>query len=113
MNRPETHFCSIRLGENCHHIQSQLSLQRHFCNFCRSIFGSAILAITMLIEGHAWHCAVIFMDLFLAILSIVFIFLVLVDGFEAMVLPRRVTRRFRFARLFYRYSWRLWRTLAG
>jgi hypothetical protein len=36
----------------------------------------------------------------------------LVDGFEAMVLPRRVTHRFRYARFFYRSTWALWRALA-
>jgi hypothetical protein len=52
------------------------------------------------------------MDFIFAILSIFLIFMVLVDGFEAMVLPRRVTRPFRFARLFYRHAWRWWRLLA-
>jgi hypothetical protein len=37
--------------------------------------------------------------------------LVLVDSFEATVLPRRVTHRFRFTRFFYRNSWDLWRRL--
>jgi hypothetical protein len=38
------------------------------------------------------------------------IFLVVVwDAFEAIILPRRVTRRFRLTRLFYRTSWRIWR----
>jgi hypothetical protein len=36
------------------------------------------------------------------------IVLALVDGFEAMVLPRRVTRPLRPARLFYRLTWPLW-----
>jgi voltage-gated potassium channel Kch len=35
--------------------------------------------------------------------------LVLLDAFEAMVLPRQVSRRFRLARLFYRAAWPLWR----
>ena len=35
--------------------------------------------------------------------------IVLWDAFEAIILPRRVTRRFRFARLFYRATWRVWR----
>ncbi len=35
--------------------------------------------------------------------------LMLVDGFEAMVLPRRVARTYRPARLFYRVAWALWR----
>jgi hypothetical protein len=35
--------------------------------------------------------------------------IVLWDAFEAIILPRRVTRKFRFARLFYRITWKLWR----
>src|SRR6266513_1712968 len=34
------------------------------------------------------------------------------DAFEAIVLPRRVTRRLRPARLFYRVTWRLWSAVA-
>ena len=34
--------------------------------------------------------------------------LVLWEGFETVVLPRRVTRRFRLTRFFYRNSWRPW-----
>jgi hypothetical protein len=52
------------------------------------------------------------MDFFFAILSIILILVVLADGFEAMVLPRRVTHPFRFARLYYHHSWRLWRALS-
>jgi hypothetical protein len=37
---------------------------------------------------------------------------VLVEAFEALVLPRRVTRRLRFARLYYRAGWRIWTTVA-
>ena len=33
------------------------------------------------------------------------ILLCLWDAFETIILPRRVTRRFRLARLFYRYTW--------
>jgi hypothetical protein len=44
--------------------------------------------------------------------SLALIFLVLVDSFETTVQPRRVTHRFRFARLFYRSTWTLWRLLA-
>jgi ion channel len=39
--------------------------------------------------------------------------IVLWDAFEAIILPRRVTRKFRFARLFYRSTWRVWRFGAG
>jgi Ion channel len=35
--------------------------------------------------------------------------IVLWDAFEAIILPRRVTRRFRLARLFYRTTWRTWK----
>src|SRR5580704_15112094 len=34
--------------------------------------------------------------------------IVLWDAFEAIILPRRVTRKFRFARLFYRSTWKVW-----
>lgn len=44
--------------------------------------------------------------------SVVLILLVLLDGFEAMVLPRRVVHRFRYARLYYASTWTLWRGLA-
>src|SRR5438105_14195528 len=40
------------------------------------------------------------------------IVLVLAETFEAMVLPRRVTRPLRFARFYYRTAWALWRALA-
>jgi hypothetical protein len=48
------------------------------------------------------------MSIFLSIIGIFIILAVLWDGFETMVLPRRVTRRFRFARFFYRSTWRAW-----
>jgi len=34
------------------------------------------------------------------------------DAFEALVLPRRVTRRLRPTRMFYRVTWRVWSTIA-
>ncbi len=37
---------------------------------------------------------------------------VLWDAFETIVLPRRVSRRFRLTRLFYRVTWLPWRALA-
>ena len=45
------------------------------------------------------------------IAGVVIILLVLWEGFETIVLPRRVTRHFRFTRLFYRGTWRAWRLL--
>ncbi len=53
------------------------------------------------------------MSFFLALLSVVLIFIVLLDGFEAMILPRRVIRPFRFARFYYHHVWRLWRVLSN
>jgi hypothetical protein len=47
-----------------------------------------------------------------AVVSLALIVYVLVEGFETMVLPRRVGHGFRFTRLFYRGGWRLWRRLA-
>jgi len=35
--------------------------------------------------------------------------IVLWDAFEAIILPRRVTRRFRLTRAFYRYTWTAWK----
>ena len=40
--------------------------------------------------------------------GVALILLVLWEGFETIVLPRRVTRRFRLTRFFYRNSWRPW-----
>jgi hypothetical protein len=39
--------------------------------------------------------------------------IVLWDAFEAIILPRRVTRKFRFARLFYRSTWSVWKFATG
>jgi hypothetical protein len=41
------------------------------------------------------------------------VFATLLDGFETIVLPRRVTRSFRFTAFFYRTTWRPWVSLAG
>ncbi|MGA7827966.1 MAG: potassium channel family protein [Geobacteraceae bacterium] len=48
------------------------------------------------------------MDFAAAIFGLVLIVLVLWEGFETVVLPRRGTRRFRFTRFFFRRTWRLW-----
>lgn len=45
--------------------------------------------------------------------SLLLLFLVFIDGFETILLPRRVTHRFRFARLYYRNAWKLWRLVAS
>ena len=43
-----------------------------------------------------------------AVPGVALILVVLWEAFETIVLPRRVTRRIRLTRLFYRFSWRLW-----
>src|SRR5690349_4928573 len=48
-----------------------------------------------------------------AVLGIALVAVVLIDGFETMVLPRRVMRTYRPAGLFYGVAWTGWRTLGG
>jgi hypothetical protein len=52
------------------------------------------------------------MAIFGVLAGLLLIFLVLLEGFEAMVWPRRVLRPYRVTRLFYRTSWKIWRALA-
>ncbi len=47
-----------------------------------------------------------------AVCGVFLIVAVLWEGFETIVLPRRVGRRLRFTRFFYRYTWRLWSRVA-
>ena len=48
----------------------------------------------------------------IALLGLMLLLTVLWDAFEVIILPRRVTRRFRLARLFYRFTWTLWSSVA-
>jgi hypothetical protein len=48
-----------------------------------------------------------------AIFGIVIICVVLLDAFETVVLPRRVTRHFKLTAWFYRRTWLPWRNIAG
>jgi len=48
-----------------------------------------------------------------AILGVALVLIVLGDAFETIVLPRRVTRQLRLARLFFRYTWRPWLALVS
>lgn len=52
------------------------------------------------------------MHLLVAVASAAVILLILVDAFESMLQPRRVTHRFRFTRLFYRNAWSVCRAVA-
>jgi hypothetical protein len=47
-----------------------------------------------------------------AIIGVAVIVTVLWDAFETIILPRRVTRKIRWARMFYRFTWRPWAALA-
>ena len=51
------------------------------------------------------------MKVVVAILGILCILVVAFDAFETIVLPRRVVRRVRLAKIFYRVSWAAWATL--
>jgi hypothetical protein len=48
-----------------------------------------------------------------AIFGATMVLWVLWEGFETIVLPRRVTRRFRLTRLFYRRTWIPWANVVG
>ena len=52
------------------------------------------------------------MRLPIALVAVVAIGIVLWDAFETIVLPRRVARRWRLARLFYRLTWTPWSAVA-
>src|SRR5215472_9520602 len=47
-----------------------------------------------------------------AIAAVLMIAIVLWDGFETVVLPRRVSHRFRLTRTYFRTTWSAWSTLA-
>jgi hypothetical protein len=47
------------------------------------------------------------------VLGLVIIGVVLLDAFETVVLPRRVTRQFKLTAWFYRRTWIPWRKIAG
>ncbi len=48
------------------------------------------------------------MKVLIGILALLLILATLWETFESIILPRRVTRRFRQTRLFYRVSWTVW-----
>ncbi|HEY6838579.1 MAG TPA: potassium channel family protein [Geobacteraceae bacterium] len=48
------------------------------------------------------------MSIAAALAGVALIVVVLWEAFETIVLPRRVTRRIRLTRIFYRATWRLW-----
>lgn len=52
------------------------------------------------------------MSILAAIAGVLLIFTMLQDSFETVVLPRRVSNRFRLSRLFYTTTWVLWSSVA-
>src|SRR5258708_4121774 len=52
------------------------------------------------------------MFILMGLIGLVLIVIVLWDVFETIVLPRRVTRRFRLTRAFYRLIWLPWSAIA-
>ena len=57
------------------------------------------------------HGMILDPGIFLAGLAMFFI--VVWDAFEAIILPRRVTRKFRLTRFYFRTSWALWTSITG
>jgi hypothetical protein len=52
------------------------------------------------------------MTLMKAVLGLMLFSIALWDAFEVVILPRRVTHRFRLAKLCSRSTWRLWSAVA-
>jgi Ion channel len=52
------------------------------------------------------------MTYIIAVLGFMLLSMVLWDAFEAIILPRRITRYIGLARVFYRFTWRLWSAVA-
>src|SRR5512139_2840940 len=44
-----------------------------------------------------------------AVAGVLLVLITLWEGFETIILPRRVTRRFRLSRYFFRFLWRSWK----
>ena len=52
-------------------------------------------------------------NIFASIIGLIIVAVVLLDAFETVVLPRRVTRHFRLTAWFYRRTWVPWQKIAG
>ncbi len=51
------------------------------------------------------------MQILVALLGILAVAIVLRDSFETIILPRRVSARFRVSKIFYRATWRPWKAV--
>ncbi len=74
----------------------------------RDLAGSA--KVSPLLKSFRWMVAQmeVKVSILAAIIGVGLIFIVLWDAFETVVFPRRVTRKVRLTRLFYRNTWRPW-----
>src|ERR1039457_816928 len=61
-------------------------------------------ASTLLVNSHG--------SVVTAVFGVIIIWVVLLDAFETVVLPRRVTRHFKLTAWFYRQTWIPWRNVA-
>lgn len=52
------------------------------------------------------------MKISICIFGFLILFVTLWDAFETIILPRRVTRPYRLVRLFYRFTWGIWKITA-
>jgi len=52
------------------------------------------------------------MRILATIIGVIFIIGILQDSFETVILPRRVSQRFRLSRMFYTSTWMMWSSLA-
>ncbi len=52
------------------------------------------------------------MTFLIAALAAIVLVVILQDAFEVILLPRRVTRRWRLMRIYYRWTWRAWSSVA-
>ena len=49
------------------------------------------------------------MQILAALVGILLVAIVLRDSFETIILPRRVSARFRVSKIFYRATWKPWK----
>ena len=68
------------------------------------ISGAAVIAVVNQMNSHGSIVATLF--------GIAIIWMVLLDAFETVVLPRRVLRHFKLTAYFYRRTWIPWRGIA-
>jgi hypothetical protein len=71
--------------------------------------GGAVLVYLHCAGGLVRSCLV---RIFVGAVGVILLFFVLWDAFETVILPRRVTRVFRLARVFLRSIWKIWSPVA-